>query len=176
MKKILLIPTALFLTFCSSKKIGVLNIEEGKPVSKIENLCPSDGKCTIEVLKGKSLELKTDDIGAIYTQINENDKTSVIIYQYNRTVKGELQDANYIEEIIFEINNSDTKLNLSNKELQQTKMLFGRFCFCRGQTGYYKVEQGVLDFNQKNGSLDFSLDFVSTKVPQIIKSIKTSIN
>jgi hypothetical protein len=176
MKKIFLIPAALFFTFCSSKKNNVINTEVNKPISKIESICPSNGKCTVELLRGKSLEIKTDDIGAIYTQINDNDETSVIIYQYNRTVKGDIQDANYREEIVFEINNSDVKLTISNDELQQTKMLFGRFCFCRGQTGYYKVEQGVLDLNQKNGTVDFTLDFSVTKVPQIIKSIKTSIN
>jgi hypothetical protein len=176
MKKVFLIPAVLFFTFCSSKKNNVISTEENKPVYKIESICPSDGKCTVELLRGKSLEIKTDDIGAIYTQIDDNNETSVIIYQYNRTVKGDIQDANYREEIIFEINNSDTKLKLSDKELQQTKMLFGRFCFCRGQTGYYKIEHGDLDLNQNNGAVDFTLDFVNTKVPQIIKSIKTSIN
>jgi hypothetical protein len=54
-------------------------------------------------------------------------------------------------------------------------MLFGRFCFCKGQTGYYKVEQGTLNLIYKKNVVDFTLDFTVTKVPQIIKSIKATV-
>lgn len=145
--------------------------EENKAVEKTESPCPPDGVCTTEILKNKSLVIKTDEFGSTYTQIIDSETTSVIVYQYNRIVKGNLQDANYREEIFFEISNSDTELNLTNKELQQTKMLFGRFCFCRGQTGYYKVEEGKLNLKKTNDNITLNLDFTITKVPQIIKSI-----
>lgn len=176
MKKLFLIPAALLFSFCSSKKDIVKNSEENKPVSKIESHCPSDGKCTIETFRGKSLIVKQDEFGSTYTQLEDNPETTVIQYQYNKNVKGDLQDANYREEVLFEIKNSTTQLNLSGNNLQQTKMLFGRFCFCRGQTGYYKIEQGNLKLNQNENNLNFTLDFTITKVPQIIKYIETSIN
>jgi hypothetical protein len=55
-------------------------------------------------------------------------------------------------------------------------MHFGRFCFCRGQTGYYKVEEGKLNLKKTNDTIALNLDFTITKVPQIIKTITTSIN
>lgn len=176
MKKLFIIPTTILFSFCCTNKEIMKKEEENKVVTKTESPCPSDGVCTTEILKNKSLVIKTDEFGSTYTQIIDSETTSVIVYQYNRIVKGDLQDAGYREEIIFEINNNDTELNLTNKELQQTKMLFGRFCFCRGQTGYYKVEEGKLNLKKTNDTITLNLDFTITKVPQIIKTITTSIN
>lgn len=170
MKKIAFLPMALALTFCTSQKATVTN----NPIVTV-NSCPDDGKCTVEILRNKRIEIKTDDLGSIYYHIIESSETSVILYQYNLTVDKDLQDGNYREEIVFEIKNTDKKLQLTGTVLQQTKMLFGRFCFCKGQTGYYKVEDGTLTLNQKENSVDFNLDFTITKVPQIIKAIQTSV-
>jgi len=176
MKKIFIIPTAILFSFCCTNKESMNKEKENKLELKTESPCPSDGVCTTEILKNKSLLVKTDEFGSTYTQTIDNETTSVIIYQYSRTVKGDLQDAGYREEIIFEINNSDKEISLVNENLQQTKMLFGRFCFCRGQTGYYKVEEGKLDLKKSNDIITLNLDFTITKVPQIIKTINTSIN
>jgi len=176
MKKLFLMPTAFLFSFCCTNKEIMKKEEENKVVTKTESSCPSDGVCTTEILKKKSLVIKTDEFGSTYTQIIDSETTSVIVYQYNRIVKGDLQDAGYREEIIFEINNNDKELNLTNKELQETKMLFGRFCFCREQTGYYKVDEGKLNLKKTNDTITLNLDFTITKVPQIIKTITTSIN
>lgn len=176
MKKLFLIPSALLFSFCCTNKEVIKKEEDTKIVLKTASPCPSDGLCTTEILKNKSLVIKTDEFGSTYTQTIDSETTSVIVYQYNRTVKGDLQDAGYKEEVIFEINNNTEELNLTGQELQQTKMLFGRFCFCRGQTGYYKVEEGQLKLKKTNNNLTLNLDFTITKVPQIIKTITTSIN
>lgn len=169
-KKIMLLPLAIGLTFCSTKKSTLKN----NPMV-IENSCPDDGICTVEIVRNKRIEIKTDDLGSIYYHIIESPETSVIIYQYNLTVAKDLQDGHYREEIIFEIKNTVKKLHLQGEGLQQTKMLFGRFCFCKGQTGYYKVEDGLLTLHQKETNVDFNLNFTVAKVPQIIKSIKTTV-
>ncbi len=176
MKKLFIIPTAILFSFCCTNKEVMKKEEDNKIVTKTESPCPSDGVCTTEILKNKSLLIKTDEFGSTYTQTTDSETTSVIVYQYNRIVKGDLQDAGYKEEIIFEINNNDIELTLTNEELQQTKMHFGRFCFCRGQTGYYKVEEGKLNLKKLDNNIIFNLDFTITKVPQIIKTITTSIN
>jgi len=173
MKKIFLISSTILLSFCGTKK-NIISQEKNIEITK-ESLCPIDGSCNTVILKNKSLVIKTDEFGSIFTETIDNDTTSVIIYQYNRTINGDLQDAGYREEIIFEIKNYDTELTLTNEMLQQTKMLFGRFCFCRGQTGYYKVEEGYLKLNKSGDDITFNLDFTITKVPQIIKTITTSI-
>ena len=168
MRNLLLLPLALGLTFCTSQKTTIANNSIIATKS-----CPEEGKCIIEIFRNKRMEFKTDDLGSIYYQTIDSPEYSVIIYQYNLNVDKNLQDGNYREEIIFEIKKSDKKIALNGTALQQTKMLFGRFCFCKGQTGYYKVEQGTLTLNQKNNIVDFNLDFTITKVPQIIKSIQT---
>jgi len=171
MKKILLIPLAFGLSFCNCKKNSVPN-----PVMvSIESTCPENGKCSIEVIKNKSLEVKTDEFGKIYYALNDDVAKSVIHYQYNRTIEEGLQDGQHREEIVFEINNSDEKISYSDFALQNTKMLFGRHCFCRGQAGYFKVNQGTLTLERKKGSSSIDLDFKIAEVPQLFTKVKATI-
>lgn len=162
----------LTISSCNSPKSAVLNSDAN--LNTIETVCPEDGKCTVQLFKNKSLEVKTDEFGSVYYQMTDNTQTSVILYQYKRNVEKGLQDAHYTEEIIFEISHSDTSIALNGLNLQKTKMLFGRLCFCRGQTGYYKVTDGNLELEQKNNEARFSLHFTITEVPQIIHSITAS--
>ncbi|HLP64248.1 hypothetical protein [Flavobacterium sp.] len=176
MKTVLLFSLSLFLNSCSCKKSTVDN--QAGTMTKTTTLlsdCPTDGKCTIEIFPNKSMNIQTDGTGAMYNQLVDSKETSVIVYQYNRDVPEGLQDGNYREEIIFEIKNSDSNLVISGNDLQQSKMLFGRFCFCRGQTGYYKVTDGNLNLTQKDKSITFNLSFTVNEVPQIIKTIQASI-
>lgn len=151
-----------------------LDLVKTTPNKKQLNNCPADGICTIEILKNKSLVIKTDDIGAIYYQMEDNNTTSVIVYSYNKKTEAGLQDASYKEEIIFEISNSETKILLSNNDLQKTKMLFGRHCYCKGQAGYFKVTEGNLKLVKSNTKTTLNLDFKVKQVPQIITSIDTT--
>lgn len=171
MKRLFFIPLAFMMSFCKCPKATIA--ESNK--NSIESVCPENGKCTIELLRNKSLAVKADEFGSVYYQILESNETSVVIYRYDKDVPKNLQDANYREEIIFEINNKTQSLSLSGKDLQQCKMLFGRFCFCKGQTGYYKVEDGMINLIQNDNVVNFNLDFTITKVPQIIKSIQVTV-
>lgn len=175
MKTLFLLSLAVVLTSCSSKKSTVPASGNSLGQIKSKSACPSDGQCVIELFRNKSLVVKTDGIGATYNQLEDSAETSVIIYQYNRDVPEGLQDGNHREEIIFEIKNGDTDLTLSGNELQQTKMLFGRFCFCRGQTGYYKVTNGDLNVHQEKGIISFRLNFTINEVPQTINSVVGTI-
>lgn len=150
--------------------------------TKIENTqkmnvknCPENGTCSVEIFRNQSLEIKTDEFGGIYYNKIDNPETSVILYKYDKNVPKGLHDGNYSEQIVFEINNLDKNLSLSNLDLQKTKMLFGRFCFCRGQTGNYKVEIGNLKLNQTENEVQFDLDFKITKVPQNITTISETV-
>ena len=140
----------------------------------LKSECPQDGTCTVEVLKDKSLDIKTDDFGGIYYQIVAATESAVVLYHYNRKVEKGLQDGQYREDVVFEINNSDSLISSSGSELQKTKMLFGRHCYCKGQAGYFKVTQGQLILTQKKNAVSFQLDFTITQVPQIIQSIKAT--
>jgi len=141
--------------------------------AEISSECPSDGICEIEVLKNKQLVLLYDDLGGMYYDIKDHEGTTVIHYQYTKTTQANLQDGHYREDVIFEIKNSDKSLDLTDTALQQTKLIFGRHCFCKGQTGYFKVEDGDLKLTSTKNGIIFNLRFICDKVPQIINTIST---
>jgi len=117
--------------------------------------------------------VKNDEFGSVFYTLEESASKSVVQYSYKRIVKGDIQDANYREEVVFEIDNINENLHISDAALQNKQLLFGRFCFCRGQTGYYKINQGNLTVT--NGKV-VDLSFKTDQVPQIINHITFSIN
>ncbi len=174
MKRLLIIPVALLLSFCNCQKNNIAKNESKSFPLTLNSECPQDGTCAVEFLKNKRLDIKTDDLGGIYFQIVAATETSVVLYHYDRKVEKGLQDGQYREDVVFEINHSDSLISLSGRELQNTNMLFGRHCYCKGQAGYFKVTQGQLTLEQKKNVVSFQLDFTITQVPQIIKSIKAT--
>lgn len=142
-------------------------------ISKTESNCPPDGTCKIEVLKNKSLVVKKDDIGAIYYQLIDDVTKNVIHYEYNQTSDENLEDGGLREEILFEVDQNSSELQLSSMALQQTKMLYGRHCYCKGGAGYFKVENGTLTISKTNKNKhSLLLDFKVSEVPQTISTIK----
>ena len=174
MKKILL--TALFTSFifCTPKKTA-LAVDSTLKNTIADTNCPKDGNCTVEVLKNKKLVVKTDDLGGTYFATIDDNQFSVIKYTYQRTVEKGLQDGHYNEEIIFEIKNNSDAISLTNQNLQETKMLFGRHCYCKGQAGYFKVKTGSLTSKMVKDKRVIDLNFTITEVPQIIKELHFSI-
>jgi len=163
MKKALLFLT-LILFSCNTAKDA-----HSENIVALTSECPTSGMCTLEILKDKAMVVKKDEFGRLYYEVEDSTDKNVIKFKYNKIVKGDIQDASYREEIVMEWNR-DMK-SLSAAAMQNAKLLFGRFCFCKGQTGYYKVTNGKLDIvsnsKQKNVTLDFKVD----EVPQIISHI-----
>lgn len=177
MKKIIVLPFFILLLCCNStKKKSNKETKNEEEIAIIEknNSCPEDGVCTIKILKNKSLDIKKDEFDHIYFQEIDNNQTSIVKFQYQRNNEKEYSDGNYREEVIFEIDNNETTLKLSDKELQKTKMLFGRHCYCKGQAGYFLIQKGKLDLFQIENGYTINLDFIITGVPQIINKINTS--
>jgi hypothetical protein len=176
MKSILTLFILPMFLFCSSKKVDAAKKIHSTTVGKTHT-CPSDGKCTVEIFKNKSLEIVKDDIGSIYYKMLESENTQIIKYTYFRnSPRPDYKDGNYSEEIIFEVGNLDKILNLNDVDLQQTKMLFGRFCYCKGQAGYFKISDGNLKLEKKENVIQFNLVFKIVEVPQIINSITEILN
>ena len=171
MKKFFLIPLAFGLSFCNCQKSSIAE----KPATSIESNCPENGTCTIQIQKNKSMNVKTDEFGSVYYTLDDNAAKSVIIYEYKRNVEEGVQDGQHREEIVFEINNSETAFSLKDENLQNTKMLFGRHCFCRGQAGYFKVTEGNLNIENKNGIINVDLEFKIIKTPQLYTTVKATI-
>jgi hypothetical protein len=165
MKKIIALFLFGLLFSCNAQK----NVSSAVPTLTSE--CPKDGTCEVEILKNKQLILHYDDFGGMYYDIKDQEGTTVIHYQYNKTTQANLQDGHYREDIIFEIKNSDKSLNLTDSALQQTKLIFGRHCFCKGQTGYFKIEKGRLNLSSKKDEIHFDLTLENEKVPQLIRFI-----
>ena len=175
--------TALIFIICSCKcKKDVNNLTENQDSAMISNKvemikqpCPENGVCKVEILKNQSLDIKTDEFGSIYYNKIDNPDTSIVQYSYNRNVQKGLQDASYREDIVFEIKNDVKQLSLSNADLQTVKMLYGRFCFCRGATGNYKIIDGDLNLTKNSNKVAFTLQLKNNKVPQIINNLKEEI-
>ncbi|WP_442787148.1 hypothetical protein [Flavobacterium suncheonense] len=170
MKKLSLLSIALCFS-CHTQKIAMAKTSEPLK-SNIESVCPEDGACTLELQKNKSIAVKTDITGKLYCDLEDHSGTSVIHYVYTRNTDPELQDGQHREEIIFEIDNTVSELDLNNWNLSQTKMIFGRHCFCRGQAGYFVVKQGKLRLQHTKEALRFVLDFTVTEVPQTLTQVK----
>jgi len=174
MKTIWIIPIIALFWGCKSQKTNTITAPEKSMVSTI-SACPEDGKCTLEIFRNQHLNVLSDEFGTTYYKMVDDNSSSVIRYFYDRNVPKDLQDAGYREEIVFEVKNSETNLSLADNELEKTQMLFGRFCFCRGETGYYKVNEGNLKLTQKENTINFTLNFTISKVPQTIKNIQGNL-
>ena len=125
-------------------------------------------------MKNKSIEFNYN-LGKLNYSLINNEKKIVVKYEYSQNTDKSVVDGGYREEIIFEIDSKNNQNQLINLDLQKTKMLFGRYCFCRGQTGLYKVIKG--DLNIKNTEkLNFELNFTILEVPQITKNIVVKNN
>jgi hypothetical protein len=169
MKKAALLFVLLSIFSCKCKKTAA------QTTTVITSECPKDGICSVQISKNKSMDVKKDEFGNMYYTLEENSSKSVVKYTYNRTVKGDIQDANYREEVVFEIENDTENINFSDAALQNTQLLFGRFCFCRGQTGNYKVSQGKLSITKSAKEKAIDLNFKIDVVPQIIHHVSFSI-
>ncbi|MEL1244719.1 hypothetical protein AAEO56_10640 [Flavobacterium sp. DGU11] len=140
MKNIILAFLPFLLIACASKK-GPAAFTEGK--CRIESRCPDEGNCGFEVLKDKSLIIKSDGTGKPYYTLE--DAPGKIVARYTYAAKsGKYQDDAYTEEVIFETDSELSNLHKSNPK--DAKMLFGVHCFCRDKAGFYKVGKGLLDY------------------------------
>lgn len=163
MKTIQLICILIISSCASKKEISTLNNQ----TIQLESDCPSDGKCEIKILQNQSLEINKDEFGSIFYKLKSDNSKSVVVYKYDRNIPEGVQDGSYREEIILEYDNQ-------TKEFINEKSLFGRFCYCKGQTGYYKIEQSVEKSIGQNRN--FQLKFDIKVVPQVVKNLKFYIN
>jgi hypothetical protein len=132
--------------------------------------CPKQANCTIELLPNKSLIVETSAYGLKYSLADQTGM-NVVIFKFDKIIKGDLQDAGYREEIVFEYDGK-RNIDLTDSQLQTSKMLFGRFCYCKGQTGYYRVKKGRLSIDQNARA---KLDLTISEVPQLTKQIQFAL-
>jgi hypothetical protein len=137
--------------------------------------CPTEGECNVELVKNKSLNIKRDDFGSLYYQLLESTDKSVIVYRLSKDRDETLQDSGYSENILIEVNNDNSDVSLSGKELAGANILFGRHSFSRTGNGNFKVSDGNLVIKRQSGKLLISFQFSVPEVPHIIKNIEIEV-
>ena len=132
-------------------------------------ICPENGNCSFEILKNKDLLVQTDHLGSVYTQVVEG-VGAVLKFEYKKQEKAGYEDSGYREEIFIALNLDE--LNIETEKLNEEKLFFARWCYCKGQTGYYKISQGKLKIEKLDDkTIQLHLNFKIQEVPQIITEI-----
>lgn len=162
---ILLLPFIL-LNFSSCKSSQ--RASEEKVLLKTDSLNKVSRK--IYLLKNKKLGVSEANGSLSYT-IENNEKTSVLQYVYEKDMNQAVFDGGYKEEVVFEIPNNIAEQIYTDSELQNTKMVFGRYCNCRGKNGLYKITQGKLHVVLSKKESHFELQFKINEVPQVTTEI-----
>ncbi len=169
MKNIIPILLLLFIS-CKSNYMVCQHINQ-KALS-----CPENGECTIELIPNKSIEFNADNFGILYPVISDGEKT-LLKYTYKKNPIENTQDSNYTEIIYAELDKEFSELSLTNKDLQNVKLYFGRLCYCKGQTGYYPIKKGAFKVTKSGkNTVNFNLNFDIEVVPQIISVLNETIS
>lgn len=130
----------------------------------IVSMCPEKTECKLEILENKSLLVKSDDTGHLYYQIQDEPGKKVLLYTSRKITDPQLMDAGYSETLIFETDKKLSNLNNTGINMQNTKMLLGIQCFCRGKAGFYKVESGTIKYAKNK---------LHIEIPGIVEDQKT---
>lgn len=170
MKKFFLLPAVLLLFSCSSQKKT-----DFTTASVSSSNCPKDGECTVRLEKNQRLDIKRDEYGSLYYNMVPSDEKNVIVYEFSRGFDEQLQDSGYREHIIIETDIANPEMSLSNFTLEHANVLFGRFCYCKGATGNFKIKEGTLDIKRDGDELLVTMNFKVSEVPQEITMIKVSV-
>lgn len=131
-----------------------------------------NGKETLTILKNKSLDTATVN-GYLTYQLKDNATTDVVQFSYEKDLDKAALDGGLREELLFEIQQSDFSIAFTDAELQKTKMLFGRYCYCRGQNGIVLITDGKLNLSRQKDQLLLSLEFHSKNIPQAFDNINS---
>ncbi len=162
----------LYLTICllacKSKKDVII----AKSVYETAFKCPENGTCTFEIFENKSLQIITDEMQGTYPKMI-NGSNFVLKFEYKKTENSNYEDSGYREEIFVELDKNN--LEFETEDLKTHKLFFARWCYCKGQTGYYKINQGKLSVTSNDDkNIQLYLNFKINEVPQIVNEINYS--
>jgi hypothetical protein len=94
----------------------------------------------------------------------------VLKFKYEKNTELNVADSHYIEEVYIELDPEN--LLKEAVHLKGEKLLFARLCFCRGQTGYYRITYGNLSIQKiEDTTYQIHFQFKIDVVPQVITSI-----
>ena len=162
MRKIALALLPIVLLACATQKTTSIT-----GAHTIMNECPTQGTCTFEVLKDKSLVIKTN-LGKPYYEVADAPGKMVVKYTYNKTKNPAYQDDFYSEEIIFE---TDNELSNLKDKTTAIPVYFNAKCFCRGKAGTYKVDNAQVSLKDNQLHIALPATIVDN---QLLKNIDVS--
>jgi len=164
MKKLTLIILPILLFACSSQK--------GKAVASynytIASDCPPGGTCSFEVLKDKSLLIKSDSFDRTYYELQDAPGKLVLVYAYNKTKNPEFQDDFYSEEVVVETDDKFSNL----KGEGEHDIFFTVRCFCRGKAGTYRLVAGTATVKNNLLHIKIPTNIIDN---QLLKDISVSL-
>lgn len=170
--------SVFFLTVISSILIScsVRKNDAEKTVNEQEKEfvqeCPNGGDCSIKYLANKSIKINKDNTNKIYYSLVDDSEKSVVRFEFKKNNPSGIAEANYIEEIVLEVENSEKEINLSDEFLEKAKVLFGKHCYCKGQAGVYLIQTGNLKMKQDKEKILIELKFDMNPITHEVSTIK----
>jgi hypothetical protein len=166
----------LILTACKTVQPEKTAFKVQEPVFYQTENCPENGTCTIEFIPNKSIDFKTDEFGNLYPVI-ANGVNTVFKYTFTKNTVSDSEDSNYTEIIYAELKPDFSTINLIDNQLQTVKLHYGRLCFCKGESGYFAVNNGVFNISKNtDDTVKIDVNFFVKKIPQIISEIHETVS
>ena len=175
MKYICLFILVLLAVGCKSSQINTSLEELNEKHTVLLSNCIDNAVCKIEIIPKSNLLIKKDEFKNTYIEFEIGNKT-IIKYQLKKNELPNTADSHYSEIIYLEIDNYNKSLYLKNEELQQVKMIYGRLCYCKGSSGYFKVNKGSLELILSKNKLSLNANFNVENIPQIVSQINENIS
>lgn len=170
MKHLNLLILLVFALSCKSKNTAAT--QKNSEINSV--VCPENGVCSFKVLQNKSLAVKTDGLGDLFLETVEGEDL-VLKFEYSKNHDKKLADGSYREEVFMELNPKN--LEVETHDFSNRKLYFARWCYCKGQTGFYKINEGLLKVaKQTNGGFQLYLSFKIGDVPQVITKINETFS
>ena len=175
MKYICLFILVLLVVGCKTSQINTSLEELNEKHTVILSNCIDNAVCNIEIIPKSNLLIKEDEFKNTYIEFEKGNNT-IIKYQLKKNELPNTADSHYSEIIYLEIDNYNKSLYLKNEELQQVKMIYGRLCYCKGSSGYFKVKKGSLELILSKNKLSLNANFNVENIPQIVSQINENIS
>ncbi len=160
---------------CGVKQNSVAELNNKQDMQETEE-CPENGSCFLEVFPNTSLDIKHDNLWALYPELVKGE-TLVLTFEYKRDEIPNTMDSSYREILYIELESQNIEIEKEGANLKDVKLLFARLCFCKGQTGYYEISDGHLKISKNtDDTYNLYLEFSTDEVPQILNKISHSFS
>jgi len=175
MKYIRLFILVLSVVGCKSSQINTSLEELNEKHTVVLSNCIDNAVCNIEIIPKSNLLIKEDEFKNTYIEFEKGNNT-IIKYELKKNELPNTADSHYSELLYLEIDNYNKSLYLKNEELQQVKMIYGRLCYCKGTSGYFKVNSGYLELALIKNQLSLDTKFKVENIPQLVTEIHENIS